>query len=96
MNSGSSAADRGVAALDRATGVLAAEIPLADRTNMVHAGTLVAHGTGRAVVVATGAASAVGQIATLLATRRSPVTPLQRRLTTSDAGYPPSLWRPAW
>lgn len=65
---------------DRVPGVLAADVPLADRTNMVHAGTLVAHGTGQAVVVATGAASAVGRVANLLATRRSPVTPLQRRL----------------
>lgn len=65
---------------DRVLGVLAADVPLADRTNMVHAGTLVDHGTGQAIVVATGAASAVGQVANLLASRRSPVTPLQRRL----------------
>jgi P-type Ca2+ transporter type 2C len=65
---------------DRVPGVLATDVPLADRTNMVHAGTLVAHGTGQAMVVATGAASAVGQVASLLATRRSPATPLQRRL----------------
>jgi P-type Ca2+ transporter type 2C len=65
---------------DRAPGVLAANVALADRTNMVHAGTLVAHGTGQAMVVATGAASAIGQVASLLATRRPPATPLQRRL----------------
>ncbi len=39
------------------------DAPLAERINMVHAGTLVVRGRGRAVVTATGAASAVGRLA---------------------------------
>ena len=47
---------------------------------MVHGGTLVVHGTGRAVVVATGAApSSVGS-PPCCASTRAPATPLQRRL----------------
>jgi P-type Ca2+ transporter type 2C len=53
---------------------------VADRTGMVHAGTTVVRGSGDAVVVATGAASAVGRVATLVHRDRSPMTPLQRRL----------------
>ncbi|MET0765994.1 MAG: cation-transporting P-type ATPase [Blastococcus sp.] len=54
--------------------------PVDDRRGMVHAGSTVVRGTGEAVVVATGAYSAVGRLATLVHERRSPVTPLQRRL----------------
>jgi P-type Ca2+ transporter type 2C len=57
-----------------------AEAPVADRTTMVHAGTLVVHGSGTAVVVATGVATELGHIATLLHERSAPDTPLQRRL----------------
>jgi P-type Ca2+ transporter type 2C len=51
-----------------------------DRTTMVHGGTLVVHGSGRAVVVATGAGTELGRIATLLREHTAPDTPLQRRL----------------
>jgi P-type Ca2+ transporter type 2C len=47
---------------------------------MLHAGTLVVHGTGAAVVVATGLATQLGHIASLLHERSAPGTPLQRRL----------------
>ncbi len=57
-----------------------AEAPVADRTTMLHAGTLVVHGTGTAVVVATGVATQLGHIARLLHERSAPDTPLQRRL----------------
>jgi P-type Ca2+ transporter type 2C len=53
---------------------------LADRRNMVFKGTAVSYGRGRAVVTATGMDTALGQVAELLATRRPPPTPLQRRL----------------
>ena len=62
------------------TGTCAAETPLAERTNMVFLGTAVASGTGRALVVATGMDTEVGQIAELLETASSGETPLQRRL----------------
>jgi Ca2+-transporting ATPase len=54
--------------------------PLADRQGMVHAGSTVVRGTGEAVVVATGAASAVGRVVELVEEGASPPTPLQRRL----------------
>ena len=52
-----------------------------DRTTMVHGGTLVVHGSGRAVVVTTGAGTELGRIATMLREHSAPDTPLQRRLT---------------
>ena len=57
-----------------------AEAPVADRATMLHAATLVVHGTGTAVVVATGLATQLGHIARLLHERSAPDTPLQRRL----------------
>jgi Ca2+-transporting ATPase len=46
----------------------------------VFLGTRVVGGSGRALVVATGMATELGQIARLLATAAADVTPLQRRL----------------
>jgi Ca2+-transporting ATPase len=67
--------------VERAADSLAPEDgPLADRSGMVHAGTSVVRGTGEAVVAATGAASAIGRVATLVQEGESPATPLQRRL----------------
>ena len=60
--------------------VCPSEAPVADRTTMLHAGTLVVHGTGTAVVVGTGLATQLGRIASLLHERSAPDTPLQRRL----------------
>ncbi|HET9244156.1 MAG TPA: cation-transporting P-type ATPase [Gaiella sp.] len=59
---------------------VAAETPLAERTSMTFAGTAVTRGRGRALVVATGANSEVGQVASLTAAAKPPPTPLQRRL----------------
>jgi len=60
--------------------LLAPETALADRRNQVFLGTSVSAGSGRALVVATGMATEVGQIAGLLASARDEETPLQRRL----------------
>jgi Ca2+-transporting ATPase len=56
------------------------EAGVGDRTNMVHAGTAVAYGRGRAVVVATGMHTEFGQIAQMLHTVESRQTPLQQNL----------------
>ena len=53
---------------------------LADRTCMVYRGTSVAQGTGRAVVVATGADTEMGSIAQMLDSVEEEDTPLQKEI----------------
>jgi len=57
-----------------------ADMPLADRTNMVYMGTLVTGGQGLAIVVATGKFTEVGKIQTLVGEARPPDTPLERQM----------------
>lgn len=59
---------------------VAADTPLADRHGMVHAGTHITAGRGRAMVTATGTRSEVGRIAALTVGSREPVTPLEQRI----------------
>lgn len=59
---------------------LAPETLLADRRNMVYAGTHVTAGRARAVVVTTGLATEIGRIAALAGTAKEPQTPLERRI----------------
>ncbi len=59
---------------------LAVALPLGDRATLVYAGTVIAAGHGRALVVATGMATELGGIAGLLETTPPERTPLQRRL----------------
>jgi Ca2+-transporting ATPase len=56
------------------------DLGVADRANMVFAGTSVASGRGRAVVTATGAATELGRIARSLEETGDTATPLQREL----------------
>lgn len=58
------------------------DTPLADRFNMVYMGTQVTGGQGLAVVVATGAATEIGRIQTLVGEAQSPETPMERQLRT--------------
>jgi Ca2+-transporting ATPase len=64
----------------RADAKLAATTPLPDRETMVYQGTMVVAGSARAVVVATGAATQVGQIQALIEGIAAGPTPLERRL----------------
>ena len=64
---------KSVAALPRA-------VPLAERHNMVYMGTAVAAGRGLAVVSATGAATELGWVQTLVANAEPPKTPIQKQL----------------
>ena len=59
---------------------LAPDTGLADRRNMVYAGTHVTAGRARAVVVATGPGTEIGHIAALAETAIEPPTPLERRV----------------
>jgi P-type Ca2+ transporter type 2C len=54
--------------------------PIADRTNMVYAGTVIAEGTGEAIVTATGRRTEVGRIRALVSEAEAPRTPLERQL----------------
>jgi Ca2+-transporting ATPase len=65
-----------------ATAVVAASATVADRVNMVHSGTIVVRGRGRAVVVATGARTELGKIGTMLGGITAEATPLERRLAS--------------
>ncbi|MCP5026185.1 MAG: cation-translocating P-type ATPase [Actinomycetia bacterium] len=53
---------------------------LAERSNMVFKGTAVARGRGRGVVVATGMATEIGRIASLIESATEERTPLQRQI----------------
>jgi Ca2+-transporting ATPase len=59
---------------------LAPGTPLADRSNMVFAGTHVSAGRARAIVVATGESSELGRIAALSKAGAEPPTPLALRV----------------
>ncbi|MDI6849788.1 MAG: cation-translocating P-type ATPase [Candidatus Saccharicenans sp.] len=56
------------------------DIPLADRANLVYAGTSVSSGKARALVVATGMSTELGQIARMIQEITLETTPLQRKL----------------
>ncbi|MCR4397302.1 MAG: HAD-IC family P-type ATPase, partial [Candidatus Saccharicenans sp.] len=56
------------------------DIPLADRANMVYAGTSVSSGKARALVLATGMGTELGQIARMIQEISLETTPLQRKL----------------
>jgi Ca2+-transporting ATPase len=56
------------------------DVAIAERRNIAHKGTLVTHGHGLGLVIATGMRTEFGKIARLLEQARSVDTPLQRRL----------------
>ena len=60
--------------------LLAADTPLADRVTMVYLGTTAVAGSGRALVTATGAATALGSIGLAVATAGERVTPLEKQI----------------
>jgi Ca2+-transporting ATPase len=64
----------------KTTAAVAADAPLAERHGMLHAGTHVASGRGRAVVVATGPDTEAARIRDLVGRERAPRTPFEKRL----------------
>jgi Ca2+-transporting ATPase len=68
------------APVEKSTEPAAANAALAERHDSVFLGTSIASGTARAIVTATGMATELGKIATMLETAEEGPTPLQRRL----------------
>lgn len=66
--------------VDKHTEPVAKETPLADRQSMAYKGTAVTRGAAEGVVVATGMASELGEVASLVQTAESGQTPLEQRL----------------
>ncbi len=56
------------------------DTPVADRDNVVFAGTVVSEGSGLALVTATGRRTELGRIRALIAETEAPVTPLESNL----------------
>jgi len=67
-------------AVSKTTDVLRQQIFLADRKNMVYAGTTIEGGRGKAVLVTTGMNTELGKIAGLVQQETDEETPLQRQL----------------
>ncbi len=63
-----------------AAAVVAAETPLADRLNLAHLNTVVAHGRGEMIVTETGMHTAMGRISQQLAATAETASPLQAQL----------------
>ncbi|WP_313484488.1 HAD-IC family P-type ATPase [Stutzerimonas kunmingensis] len=70
--------------VDKQVEAVAADASIGDRLCMGYAGTLVTQGQARAVVVATGAATEIGRIGTMLESVEQGTTPLLRKM--SDVG----------
>ena len=66
--------------IKKTTKKLSEDTSLGDRTNMVHRGTIVTNGRGRAIVTATGVQTEIGKIAQLVTETTDDKTPLQVQL----------------
>ena len=66
--------------VEKSVAPVAADAPLGDRASMLFSGTLVAAGTGRGLVVATGGESEIGRISGLIASVETLTTPLLRQM----------------
>ena len=67
-------------AVEKITDPVAQEAMIGDRRCLAYSGTLVTHGQGTGVVVATGAKTEIGHISTLVADVESLTTPLLRQM----------------
>ena len=65
-------------AVEKSVGEAKEDAPLVERSGMAYSGTLVVAGTGKGIVVATGAATELGKIAAELGKNRRTETPLMR------------------
>ena len=67
--------------VDKGLEPVPAAAPLGDRSSMVFSGTFIASGNGTGVAVATGAATELGRISTLVSTVQTLTTPLLLRMS---------------
>ena len=67
-------------AVEKCSGPVEQESVLGDRSCMSYSGTLVTHGQGAGVVIATGAETEIGRISTLVSEVESVTTPLLRQM----------------
>ncbi len=67
-------------AVEKITDAVAQEAVIGDRLCMAYSGTLVTHGQGSGVVVATGVQTEIGRISTLVSEVESVTTPLLRQM----------------
>lgn len=67
-------------AVEKITDPVAQKTVIGDRLCMAYSGTLVTHGQGSAVVIATGAQTEIGRISTLVSEVASVTTPLLRQM----------------
>ncbi len=68
-------------AVEKSVDPLPAGAVIGDRCNMAYSGTLVTHGQGSGLVVATGAATEIGRISGMLAQVQTLTTPLLRQMS---------------
>ncbi len=66
--------------VEKSVEAIAGEVPLGDRVDMAFGSTSVSYGRGRGIVTATGMASEVGRIASMIQSVPATKTPLQERL----------------
>ena len=66
--------------VEKGTGTLAENTPLADRKNLAFATALVAYGSGSGIVIATGDRTEVGKISELIRSAEDLATPLTREI----------------
>ncbi len=67
-------------AVEKVINAVAQQAVTGDRRCMAYSGTLVAHGQGRGIVVATGAQTEIGRISTLVSEVKPVTTPLLRQM----------------
>ncbi|CAM3448390.1 Cation-transporting P-type ATPase [Deinococcus saxicola] len=60
--------------------LLSRDTPLAERLNMLYAGTVITRGTGQGLVIGTGMNTEIGRITGLVDAAREPKTPLQKAM----------------
>jgi Ca2+-transporting ATPase len=67
--------------VDKSTDAIREDVPMAERKNMVHMGTIVNYGRATAMAVRTGMATDIGQIATAIQEITPEKTPLQKNIS---------------